>query len=246
MSSLMILFLVLLALIGPLKTVESTPLEYLDVNQILELFKQQNLADSDKHFRQDESDSEPYSDYDLIHYLPDKGDRDNANLKKQSIIDLIESVANEKKGRPQNNNIRKKKLNRDLNTYKSRNDKRDVLQSNLLQNLVIDELLSRGLKEEEIKARSRDYLLSKMKPNRVRPPFSLKSNRINIRHIHKRPTRLEDYSKILVVLIPQSYRQSKNEHFLNDLISKILSLSWPKSKKYRHTLGNIFRIKDLM
>ncbi|XP_050554697.1 uncharacterized protein LOC118274383 isoform X2 [Spodoptera frugiperda] len=232
MSSLMILFLALIAVIGRLKIVESAPLQVLDINNILELLKQENLAGDAKRPHKQKSDSDSDGLFDeIVDYLDDRADSNkfdnhNERLRKQRIIDLIESVANQKKSKTRNNKKRinrKEKANRDLNTYESRNDNRENLEGDVLQNLVIEQLLSRGLKEEEIKAKSKDYILNRIQPDRE--AFTLKGDKLKRKHKNKKPTRLEDYSKIVVVFNPEAVRKRKNKNSINDLVSKILSVS---------------------
>ncbi|XP_022822236.1 uncharacterized protein LOC111353434 [Spodoptera litura] len=248
MSSIMILFLAMIAVIGPLQIVDSAPSQVLDINNILEHFKQENIAKAANRLQKNKSDSDSDSLIDdLVDYLDDKTDSDkfdnrNARLTKQKVIDLIESVVNQKKSKSRNNNhriYRKEKTNRDLNTYENRNDNREILQRNILQNLVIEQLLSRGLKEDEIKEKSKDYLLNGIQPDRV--AYYSKGDKFKRRVKNKKPARLEDYSKVVVVLNPQAVRKNGNKKSLNDLISKILSVSSLTSKNNRQAENHIQR-----
>ncbi|KAF9816088.1 hypothetical protein SFRURICE_003639 [Spodoptera frugiperda] len=194
-------------------------------------FRQAMARDAKRpHKQKSDSDSDGLFD-EIVDYLDDRADSnkfDNHNdrLRKQRIIDLIESVANQKKSKARNNKKRinrKEKANRDLNTYESRNDNREKLEGDVLQNLVIEQLLSRGLKEEEIKAKSKDYILNRIQPDRE--AFTLKGDKFKRKHKNKKPTRLEDYSKIVVVFNPEAVRKRKNKNSINNLVSKILSVS---------------------
>uniref|UniRef100_A0A2A4K6F2 Uncharacterized protein n=1 Tax=Heliothis virescens TaxID=7102 RepID=A0A2A4K6F2_HELVI len=236
MSSLIILFLAVIAVIGPINIVETAAAQTLDLNKILELVQQHRLnSGAGKKQRvqlhQDSTDTVSDLDDSLSKSDDDDGSDNNrlGRLRKQSIIDLIEKVANER-----NDGNRKKVrisyLNENPNylprEFASNSDKRDNYESaNNLQKDIVDELFSKSLIDEERKARQR---VGYQKKKRL--SSSLSFNNVNNNNRNDAARGLEDYSKVYVVLNPQAVQRSKNKNALSDLISKVLSLSGSASK----------------
>ncbi|PZC73561.1 hypothetical protein B5X24_HaOG209390 [Helicoverpa armigera] len=233
MSNLIILFLAVIAVI------ETVPAQSLDLNKILELIQQQRLnSGSSKQgriqLRQEPIEADSDSDDDSLSESDDDDDSDNnrlERLRKQSIIDLIEKVANEKNDRHRNN---------DRNSYLSEkstlapillgsnSDKRENSDgANNLQKDILDKLFSKSLIEEERKAKQK---VGYPKQKRLSPALNL--NKLN-NYKNDALKGLGDYSKIYIVLNPQAAQRSKNKNALNDLISKVLLVSGSSSKMSR-------------
>ncbi|XP_035448725.2 uncharacterized protein LOC118275002 [Spodoptera frugiperda] len=208
MSSLGILFIVTLSIIGSLNTVESANNKAADLNTVLN-FLQQLKQSSDSTTDSDDNTDDYFTEI-------DKANNRDEMLEKERIIDLIEKVAKENSNKVQDNNRIEKSDRNQL----SQNDKLGDAFDNTVQTQILAKLLSQDM-NKEIKTKPR------IKPNRLVPTVSVNEVDRNDNVV----TGLEDYSKIYVVLNPQAVDRSKNKNAFNELISKILSLSSLTSKK---------------
>lgn len=131
---------------------------------------------------------------------------------------MIEKVANENNNRNQNN-VRKIYHKETSNHAQDvvRNEKYDKSQrSKSIQTQVLEELLNRGINEEERKYKPRaDYPKLRLKPNPLTSKVFRNEPKLNKRHDDA--SGLEDYSKVYIVLNPQAVRKSKNKNSLNEL-----------------------------
>ncbi|XP_049692282.2 uncharacterized protein LOC110380474 [Helicoverpa armigera] len=251
MSNLVIFFLAVIAISGPLNVAKSASAQGLDINTILELVQQQRINSGANRLNRvqlvqqssDSSDDDTDSDDETE---SDEPENRYGRSNDEKLLEIIETLVNEnryKEGRndygPKKN--RKPKYRATNSVYRS--DKRDNSQNyaQVRTQNILDKLFGNNLNvaEKETKPTG-DYEKKRLTPNLLLPRADDNYNR------NDDVTGLEDYSKVYIVLNPNAVRQSKNQNALNDLISKVLSLSGSASKRDRSVNIKPRRLKGLV
>ncbi|XP_059045994.1 uncharacterized protein LOC131841693 [Achroia grisella] len=204
MLSLAFLFAVIMPLNGIYGNTQN-----LDVGTLMEILQTQQQLQQRERDRRSSSDSSESSD---------KEDNRRDILRSGEIVGLIEEAANEKermrKYKQQNyDNMEIKNIIKLLNKQYGENTG-----NSFPTQQILEEVLSQNadvIKQKNKKVISKHAL----KPNNLLESFNYKNRGDGSLE------RLDQYSKIYVILNPQAIKKSKNKNKLTNLISQIVSLS---------------------
>uniref|UniRef100_A0A2A4K7F6 Uncharacterized protein n=1 Tax=Heliothis virescens TaxID=7102 RepID=A0A2A4K7F6_HELVI len=246
-----------IAVLGPLNAAKTVSAQTLDINTILELVQQQRVNSGANRpsrlvqITQGSSETSSDSTGSDDESEPDASDDPNSNRYGRSnndkILELIETLVNERKNKYGGNDYAPYKNGKSKyrqNNYVNRNKKRDNSQNyaQIRTQNILEKLFGQDLNVEERKTKP-DYERKRLKPSFLLPSSDIAYDNYNR---NDDVTGLEDYSKVYIVMNPNAVRQSRNKNALNELISKVLTLSGSVSKRDRSVNSKPRHLKGLV
>ncbi|KAJ0182608.1 hypothetical protein K1T71_001977 [Dendrolimus kikuchii] len=154
---------------------------------------------------------------------------DFGSLKSDEIINLIQQASNDYTKNTKHHGYS------DTKTY-NHHAHSELYSGNKYNEKAVKELLSNiyGIKSEAQK-----FNKKRLTPNRL----LVRSSEIENEVKHEAVGNLNDYSKIYIILNPQAIQKSRDKNTINELLSKILSISTSSSRTDRKERGSKGRYK---